>query len=46
LDKIRVPSKYPGKPYYREKKKDNFQANRWEKTHSDVWEIIVNDWEK
>ena len=46
LDSVRVPSKYPGKKYYKGPKKGQYSGNPRGKNPSDVWEIIVEDWEK
>lgn len=46
LDSVRVPSKYPGKKYYRGEKKGQYSGNPLGKNPSDVWEIVVQDWEK
>ena len=45
LDDIRIPSKYPGKRYYKGPKKGLISGNPKGKNPSDVWEIIINDWE-
>lgn len=45
LDSVRVPSKYPGKRHYKGKKKGKISGNPLGKNPSDVWEIIVEDWE-
>lgn len=45
LDDIRIPSKYPGKRYYKGPKKGQISGNPKGKNPSDVWEIIINDWE-
>lgn len=39
LDSIRVPQKYPGKRYYKGKKKGEYSGNPLGKNPSDVWEI-------
>lgn len=46
LDDVRVPSKYPGKRYYKGEKKGQFSGNPLGKNPSDIWEILLNDWEK
>ncbi len=45
LDDVRVPSKYPGKRYFKGKKKGQISGNPKGKNPSDIWEIVVNDWE-
>lgn len=45
LDDVRVPSKYPGKTYYKGEKRGQISGNPLGKNPSDVWEIIVQDWE-
>ena len=45
LDSVRVPSKYPGKRYFKGPRKGEFSGNPLGKNPSDVWEIIKNDWE-
>ncbi len=45
LDAVRVPSKYPGKRYYKGEKKGQISGNPLGKNPSDVWEILVEDWE-
>ncbi|MBK7378735.1 MAG: site-specific DNA-methyltransferase [Ignavibacteriales bacterium] len=45
LDDIRVPSKYPGKRYFKGPKKGQISGNPKGKNPSDIWEIIVQDWE-
>lgn len=45
LDSIRVPSKYPGKTYYKGSKKGKPSGNPNGKNPSDVWETIYNDWD-
>lgn len=45
LDDVRVPSKYPGKRYFKGKKKGLISGNPKGKNPSDIWEIVVNDWE-
>jgi adenine-specific DNA-methyltransferase len=46
LDDVRVPSKYPGKTYYKGEKKGQFSGNPKGKNPSDVWKIVNADWEK
>ena len=45
LDKVRVPSKYPGKRHFKGPNKGKLSGNPKGKNPSDIWEIIVNDWE-
>ncbi|MDY6806701.1 MAG: site-specific DNA-methyltransferase, partial [Cyanobacteriota bacterium] len=45
LDPVRVPSKYPGKRHYKGAKKGQLSGNKKGKNPSDVWEIVVKDWE-
>jgi DNA modification methylase len=47
LDSIRVPSKYPGKKYFKGPKKGQYSSNPAGKNPSDIWEITLkNDWER
>jgi len=45
LDEVRVPSKYPGKLHFKGPKKGQPSGNPMGKNPSDIWEIIINDWE-
>lgn len=45
LDKVRVPSKYPGKLHFKGDKKGLPSGNPLGKNPSDIWEIVANDWE-
>lgn len=45
LDNVRVPAKYPGKRYFKGEKKGLPSGNPLGKNPSDIWEIIVEDWE-
>ncbi|MCX6822240.1 MAG: site-specific DNA-methyltransferase [Candidatus Aenigmarchaeota archaeon] len=45
LDSVRVPSKYPGKTYYKGPKRGQPSGNPNGKNPSDIWEIVCNDWE-
>ena len=45
LDNVRVPSKYPGKRHFKGPKKGQLSGNPKGKNPSDIWEIIVKDWE-
>lgn len=46
LDNVRVPAKYPGKRYYKGEKKGEYSGNPKGKNPSDIWPIIISDWEK
>lgn len=46
LDSVRVPSKYPGKRHFKGNKKGQPSGNPNGKNPSDIWEIVLNDWEK
>lgn len=46
LDSVRVPSKYPGKTYYKGKKKGQISGNPKGKNPSDIWKIIRSEWDK
>ncbi len=45
LDDVRVPSKYPGKRHFKGAKKGQLSGNPKGKNPSDIWEIIIQDWE-
>jgi len=45
LDSVRVPSKYPGKKHFKGPKKGEFSGNPNGKNPSDIWEIVLSDWE-
>ncbi len=49
LDAVRIPSKYPGKKYYKGDKKGQYSGNRLGKNPEDVWELTVerlkDDWD-
>jgi len=45
LDEVRIPSKYPGKRHFKGPKKGQVSGNPKGKNPSDIWEIIVKDWE-
>src|SRR5690606_32891781 len=45
LDDVRVPSKYPGKRHFKGPKKGQLSGNPKGKNPSDIWEIIIQDWE-
>lgn len=45
LDPVRVPSKYPGKTHFKGAKRGQPSGNPLGKNPSDVWQIVVQDWE-
>lgn len=45
LDPIRVPSKYPSKRHFKGPKKGQYSSNPNGKNPSDIWEIVLRDWE-
>jgi len=45
LDNVRVPAKYPGKRHFKGPKRGQLSGNPKGKNPSDIWEIIVKDWE-
>lgn len=45
LDSVRVPAKYPGKRHFKGPNKGKPSGNPLGKNPSDVWEILVQDWE-
>ncbi len=45
LDDVRVPAKYPGKRYFKGPKKGQISGNPKGKNPSDIWEIVIKDWE-
>ncbi|MFA5805182.1 MAG: site-specific DNA-methyltransferase [Melioribacteraceae bacterium] len=45
LDNVRVAAKYPGKRHFKGPKKGKLSGNPRGKNPSDVWEIIIKDWE-
>jgi DNA modification methylase len=45
LDNVRVPAKYPGKLHFKGDKKGKPSGNPLGKNPSDIWEIVVKDWE-
>ncbi|PQA60145.1 DNA-methyltransferase [Siphonobacter curvatus] len=45
LDDVRVPSKYPGKLNYKGDKKGQPSGNPLGKNPSDIWKVVVQDWE-
>lgn len=46
LDDVRIPAKYPGKRHFKGPKKGELSGNPKGKNPSDIWEIIIQDWEK
>jgi len=46
LDDVRVKSKYPGKRHFKGPNKGKLSGNPKGKNPSDVWNIIIEDWEK
>ncbi len=46
LDAVRVPAKYPGKRHFKGPSKGKPSGNPLGKNPSDVWEIIVQEWEE
>ena len=45
LDDIRIPAKYPGKRHFKGEKKGQLSGNPKGKNPTDIWEIVLNDWE-
>lgn len=49
LDNVRIPSKYPGKRYFKGEKKGQISGNPKGKNPEDVWEMtlerLVDDWD-
>lgn len=45
LDAVRVPAKYPGKRHVKGPNKGKPSGNPLGKNPSDVWEILIRDWE-
>ncbi len=45
LDDVRIPAKYPGKRHFKGPKKGQLSGNPKGKNPSDIWEIVVKDWE-
>jgi adenine-specific DNA-methyltransferase len=46
LDNVRVKQKYPGKKQHKGPNKGNYSSNPKGKNPSDVWDIVLEDWEK
>lgn len=45
LDDVRVPAKYPGKKHFKGPNKGKLSGNPNGKNPSDIWDIVLNDWE-
>jgi DNA modification methylase len=45
LDPVRIPAKYPGKLHYKGPNKGKPSGNPHGKNPSDVWAILMDDWE-
>lgn len=45
LDPVRIPSKYPGKTHFKGDKKGRPSGNPLGKNPSDIWRIVVHDFE-
>ena len=45
LDPVRIRSRYPGKKHSKGPKKGQYSGNPKGKNPSDIWNIILNDWE-
>lgn len=45
LDPVRIPVKYPGKKHFKGPNKGKYSSNPLGKNPSDVWDIVVRDWE-
>ena len=45
LDEVRVPAKYPGKRHFKGPNKGKLSGNPKGKNPTDIWEIVVKDWE-
>lgn len=45
LDPVRVPAKYPGKRHFKGPNKGKPSANPLGKNPSDIWEIVLQDWD-
>jgi DNA modification methylase len=46
LDDVRVPSKYPGKTYFKGEKYGQPSGNPLGKNPSDIWRLIQQEWEE
>lgn len=45
LDDVRIPAKYPGKKHFKGPKRGQLSGNPKGKNPSDIWEIVVKDWD-
>jgi adenine-specific DNA-methyltransferase len=45
LDPVRVPSKYPGKTYFKGEKRGQPSGNPLGKNPADTWAVVARDWE-
>lgn len=45
LDKVRIPSKYPGKLHFKGPNRGKPSGNPLGKNPSDIWQIVRDDWE-
>ncbi len=46
LDSVRVPSKYPGKRYFKGPNRGKPSGNPLGKNPSDMWEFVVQEWDQ
>jgi len=46
LDRVRIPSKYPGKRHFKGPKRGMPSCNPKGKNPSDMWEAVAQDWEQ
>jgi adenine-specific DNA-methyltransferase len=46
LDSVRIPAKYPGKRHFKGPNKGKLSGNPLGKNPSDIWGIVIKDWEK
>lgn len=46
LNAVRIPAKYPGKRHFKGPNKGKPSGNPLGKNPSDIWEIVVQDWEE
>ena len=45
MNDVRIPAKYPGKKHFKGPKKGQLSGNPKGKNPSDIWEIVLKDWE-
>jgi len=45
LDRVRVPSKYPGKRSFKGRNRGQLSGNPLGKNPSDIWDVVMRDWE-